>query len=238
MRLESIPCPTKHQFICLSSRGCLSNLTWKIPDPRHGAVPGDSFRGFTYQAFLKLHTEYSSLILEQHPIQDTQNSQPHQFPQNKWGSNPKEEIPPWNPFLTWIQLMMNLCPRKIFCRTPLLELKALAQASPLPVNTDTQPHSTARCEQPREVSSCKFKNVPKTSSQGSMMYHFDFLLSQTRSFSFCWPQHAYFQLYFSKHWTVFRLKFLHTPAFHSTHASSICFCSSLPQISPCLNVPQ
>lgn len=66
--------------------------------------------------------------------------------------------------------MMNLCPRKIFCRTPLLELKALAQASPLPVNTDTQPHSTARCEQLHEDSSCKFKNVPKTSSQGGMTY--------------------------------------------------------------------
>lgn len=47
-------------------------------------------------------------------------------------------------FPTWMQLMMNLCPRKIFCKTPLLELKARAQASPLPVNTATQAHSSAR----------------------------------------------------------------------------------------------
>lgn len=80
--------------------------------------------------------------------------------QSKW-RNPSKK-----PLLTWIQLMMNLCPRKIFCRTPLLELKALAQASPLPVNTDTQPHSTARCQQPHEDSSYKLKNVPKNQLPG------------------------------------------------------------------------
>lgn len=65
--------------------------------------------------------------------------------------------------------MMNLCPRKIFCKTPLLELKARAQASPLPVNTATQAHSSARGRigAATKDSSCHFRNTPRSSSQRS-----------------------------------------------------------------------
>lgn len=196
VRLESILCPTQHLFICLSCHGCLSNLTWKKTWSETRGCPWGLVPSFHLSISLSLSlSKITFRIFKSYARTTSSPRHTPQFPQNKWGSNQKEETPPRNLFLTWIQLMMNLCPRKIFCRTPLLELKALAQASPLPVNTDTQPHSTARCEQPHEDTSYKFKNVLKTSSQGGMTY-FDSLLRQTRSFSFCWPQHACFEYFF------------------------------------------
>lgn len=110
MRLESFLCPTQHQFICLSSHGCLSNLTWKNPNPRHGAGPWRLVPWFHLS--LWLFTSFSKITYRIFKYYARTTSSPRHTEQSATSSHktnegaikrkkPYQETPSWPGYSWW-----------------------------------------------------------------------------------------------------------------------------------------
>lgn len=171
-------------------------------------------------------------MLEQHPVQDTHHSSHRTNEGATKRKKPHQETSSWPGYSWW----WTCVPGRSSAGHHSWNWKLLHRHHhflwTLTHNHTAQPDVSSHMRTLHTSSKMYLKPAPRGA------WHILILSSDKPDhFHFADPSMLVLSI-FLKHWTDINLKFLHTPEFHSTHASSIYFCSSLPQLFPCLNVPQ